>query len=195
MRGPRLVVSALAALTLGACSFDGARGSQQGVPADSGADAAPDAAVDAGPRVTCDVSFKQIGLSRYRFVDELLLWNNAISRCRDFENAHLVTFETLAEITAVKDGLPLTMPVWSAIAQLTSSANPRVGWTNRIGAVQTPAPQPFPWRGTEPNDGGGAGNMNETNLENFAELHPEGMFDDGPDTRLSRVLCECTPTL
>jgi hypothetical protein len=198
MRRPRFVVSAaaLAALAFGACSFDGSRDAP---PAE--ADASPDALLpdgplpDAAPRVTCDASFTKIGLSHYRVVDELLTWNNAISRCRDFQGAHLVTFETLPEITAVTTLPGIVLPAWTAIAQLLGSANPSAGWTNRIGPVQSPAPQPFPWRVTEPNDGGATGNTDEADNENFAELHAGGMFDDAPEGRLSRALCECTPTL
>lgn len=189
-----VVAPALAAAFLASCSFEGAKGDP---PPD--AEAQPDAAVDAPavdspPRVVCPTDFKQIGLSSYKLVDELLLWNNAISRCRDFEHAHLVTFETLAEVAAVTDGLPLTLPAWSAIAQASNSLTSGAGWTNRIGPVQTPVPLSFPWRTGEPNDGGGPGNLVEENRENFAELQPEAKFDDAPDDRTSRALCECTPT-
>jgi hypothetical protein len=194
MRRPRFVeTAALVALALGACSFDGSRGTEEGDAASTG-DAGLDAPAindSAGPRILCD-GFQQIGASHYRAVDEMLSWNNAISRCRDFEGAHLVTFETNLEVTTVAAALQLTSPVWSAIAQRISSTSPSEGWTNRIGPVQTPVPQPFLWRGTEPNDGGGNNNQAELDVENFAELHPGAMFDDAPETRLSRPLCECT---
>lgn len=185
----------VAAVLLSSCSFEGAKGTQQ-----PDGEAQPDGAMpdgpmaDAPPRVVCDADFKKIGASSYKFVDEMKDWNNAISRCRDFQNAHLVTFETVAEVGEVKTGLPLTTSVWSAIFQPPGAQMPSLGWFNQIGPIRSAAPQPFPWRGTEPNDGGGSGNTVELNREDFAELQQEGLFDDAPDTRLSRVLCECTPT-
>lgn len=191
----RLVVaSALTAALLGACSFEGAKGSR---PAD--AEEEPDAAVDAAapdaaPQVVCDASFQRIGASTYKFVDELKDWNGAVSRCRDFQGAHLVTFETLAEVADVKTGLPLTTSVWSSIYQPAGAQTPSGGWVNQLGPMKTAVPQPFPWRPTEPNDGYGPTNTEERGLEDYAELQREGLFDDAASTRLSRVLCECTPS-
>ena len=183
----------VAVFGLSACSFE--RPAPDIVSPDASVlDASSDGPTADSPLLGCDVDFKKIGNSSYKFVDELLLWNSAFLRCLDFQNGHLVTFETLAEVDAVVSGLPLALPAWSAIAQASNSPTSGAGWTNRIGPVQTPAPQPFPWRTGEPNDGAGPGNLVEQDRENFAELQPEAKFDDAPDTRTSRALCECTPT-
>jgi hypothetical protein len=176
MQSFRFVVARLlAAAFLAACSFDGALG------------------VDA-PRVVCD-GFQRIGSSAYLLVEQPRNWEAAKAHCGALPDAHLVTFETVDEVAAVKMGLPLTTSAWSGIYQPRGSPLPRLGWVNQLGSTETAVPEPFPWKDNEPNDSGTPGSPLEQDRENYAELQAAGQFDDAPAGRRSRPLCECTPTL
>jgi hypothetical protein len=179
-------------LLLGGCGFDGssARLAPDGAvePDAAPVDAPP---LDGRPSVSaCAGGFKVIGASSYLLVPAISLsWDQAFSHCRTL-GAHLVTFETAAEVAAVTTGLPLAVSAWTGVLQTRDAPTPYQGWFNRIGGTITTIPIGFPWRAGEPNDFVPP----ETNDENFGELLPSGTFDDAPQGRLCRVLCECALT-
>jgi hypothetical protein len=191
------VVTAIAVAVVGGCSFEGAAG-REPVPdeadamIDAGVDSAP-VGVDAGPMlppITCE-GFTPIAGSHYRLLSELVTVEVARQRCDALPGAHLATFETLAEPAAVVTGLLLTAPAWTGVEQVVNAGQRQPGddWYNRVGTVRTPIPLGFPWRQGEPNDF----TSPENGQEDFAELHPPGVFDDGGGGRSSRPLCECVP--
>ncbi len=184
-------------LAVTACSFSGAAGGPSGEPE---ADAAqPDAMPADGPEVLPDAppttltcaDFKEIEGARYRLFPEVVDKASATARCNSISGAHLVTFETLEEITKVVEDYPIEVKVWTAIKQ-----DPRFGsgpgdrWANQVGATRTDLPANFPWKSGEPNDGNGF--YFEDNAENEGALDRDGKFDDVHHSNNKyQTLCEC----
>ena len=170
MRGCEVVVALLAG-----CAFERPR-----VP-DGGTDDSPDP-------VTCE-GFTQVGSSHYlpQF-QRLVTWEEAVKLCEAFPGSHLVTFETLDEITEVAQGIEIQLSVWTGVVQLATAATPTEGWVNELELSQTPVPSSFPWDIGAPNDY----DLTEDSQENYAQLRPEGTFGDQGRGELARALCECT---
>lgn len=175
------------------CGFDGAAGRAL-IPdeSDAAVDAAPDVGVDAGPTlpaITCE-GFTRLGGSYYRSLPELTTWSVALARCAELPGSHLATFETVAEPALVAAEATLMLPAWSAVEQRPGPGDGADdAWYNRVDTIRTPIPIAFPWRTGEPNDF----TQPENGQEDFGELHTPGVFDDAPDARSSRPLCECVP--
>lgn len=143
--------------------------------------------------LTCQ-DFKVIGASRYLLVEQPLNRADAETRCKTVApGAYLATFETTQEVEDVVGGLPLpmTMKVWTGLAQTRNASGVASAWANQIGTTRTGLPSGFPWRGGEPNDRDGGLFKIENNEENFADLGGDKRFDDADAARTLPPLCEC----
>jgi hypothetical protein len=141
--------------------------------------------------LSCE-DFKELEGSRYHVIAESMNKVTALARCAAIPGAHLVTFETIDEITAVVSGYPIITRVWTGVAQKPTTfgfGGQTSGWANDIAGARTSLPADFPWLNGQPDDG--SGTLFEDNAENEADLNPAGKFDDAHHSRTNQVLCEC----
>jgi hypothetical protein len=181
------------------CAFEGASGSPAGdapgpvtpMP-DAGSGSGRDDAPGGGNALECD-DFIEIGGSRYIVIPATLDWAAAEARCKQIEGAHLATFESAEEVTAVVTGIPVGVDVWTGVTQMPTFfgfGGQTSGWANlHADGTRTALPAGFPWRQSEPNDGNGA--YFEDNAQNHADLGADARFDDSNRFDTKQVLCEC----
>jgi Lectin C-type domain len=179
----------LVALVAG-CSFSGASGTAvEDLPPDAGdVDAGAVSVIDAAPNVCA--AFKAIGTGRYLLSDTTMTWDQANDFCKGMPKTQLVSFETLEEITAVVQDMPIAADAWTGVIQKQPTTGISRNWINSLAS--TPIPAGFPWEPGEPNDGGGWF-PSENRAEDVAELHATGRFNDQFRTDKNRALCECRP--
>lgn len=189
----------LAGMLAAGCSFSGA----SGTPEEPDVDAMPDGSGSGSGSgtgsgsgsgsntLTCN-DFKEIEESRYYVIAESMNKGTALARCAAIPGAHLVTFETTDEITAVVRDYPISTKVWTAVSQKPARygfGGQTGGWANDIAGARTNLPEEFPWLSGQPDDGNTV--PFEDSAENEADLSPNGMFDDAHHSRTDQVLCEC----
>ena len=178
-------------LACAGCAFEKPRA----IEPDAGNDAGTvDATIDApgtGGTAICEDSVEIEG-SHYRLLPTM---NRAaaVAACAAIPGTHLVTFESLKEITDVVAALSLTGDVWTGIKQVAPSGTLQVDayWFNYIGDGRTAIPVPFPWEVNEPNDYDAGEVVVESGEEDFAMMSPDGLFSDVLPNRQLRPLCEC----
>jgi hypothetical protein len=181
------------------CAFDGAQGSsappeEDPLPTTPRPDAGNGGDAPGGGNTTLECEdFIEIEGSRYIIIPQALSWPDADARCKQIEGAHLATFESAEEVTAVVTGIPVGVDVWTGVTQAPGFfgfGGQTSGWANlQRNGDRVALPSGFPWRSGEPNDGNGA--YFEDNAQNHADLGADAKFDDSNRSDTKQVLCEC----
>jgi hypothetical protein len=157
---------------------------------DAMADAA--IAIDSPPALTCPstAGWKVLanGGGHYFFSTVQKHWSAAEADCESrgvaagFSATHLAAIDNLAEALAV--GATLTTAYeWVGAFQPLGSTGKGVNWR-----VVTGGSAYLNWSGGEPSD---HGNNTEMGDENFAQLFPNGTFNDTSGTDNLNYVCEC----
>jgi hypothetical protein len=169
------------------CGFDASR---EGAPVDSQTDTPPsdipiDVPIDASTR-ECPVDFVATAGGRYRHVTTAASWDDARTSCRNQTNEltpsiHLVVFSNDEERAAVRTAFP-GFKTWIGLSDRVMTNVWR--WVTAENTGAYPPATGLPWKGGQPNDGGGGD-------EDCVVMESGGELDDRPCTDTEEFLCEC----
>lgn len=130
----------------------------------------------------CPAGYSATATGTYRHVTTVSTWDAARADCADDgSSTHLVVFANLAENEAVS--LLFGVKLWIGLSDRVSTGVYR--WVTLEDTLAFPPASGPPWKGGQPNDGGG-------DIEDCALMETSGLWDDRPcNNDTNEYVCEC----
>lgn len=165
-----------------ACAYQPPVAERDGSLADDVAttDMASDVATDTAAE--CPGDYATFPAGRYRHVTTVATWEDARDDCaNDGASTHLVVFANVAELDAV--ALLFGQKIWIGLSDRVTTGTYQ--WVTLEATGGFPPATGPPWKGGQPNDGGGG-------TEDCVEMDAAGLWDDRPcDNDTNQYVCEC----